>query len=85
MGSLPRPPRLNPDQIAAAYRAGESRGLLGLRAGVGDSVILQILRDAGVTLRTPSEVRAAVSRSRMATLARRRKGRIGPSYRLSGA
>jgi hypothetical protein len=75
MGSLPRPPRLNPDQIAEAYRAGESRGLLGLRAGVGDSVIVAILRDAGVTLRSGAESKRLSHQARMATMSRRRPRR----------
>ena len=55
MGSLPRAPRLSPAEIVARYLEGESRGLLGLRAGVGDSVIVSILNAAGVELRTSVE------------------------------
>jgi hypothetical protein len=75
MGTFPRVQKIPSEEIVRRYVDGEGRGVLGLRAGIGDGVICAILRAAGVELRTPSQVREAVSRSRMATLARRRPRR----------
>lgn len=71
MGSLPRTSRISDQEIIARYRAGEGRGILALRAGIGDSMIVGILTAAGVPLRNPSEVKAMIAKSRLATLARR--------------
>jgi hypothetical protein len=73
MGSLPRAPLLTPAQIAEQYKAGHSRGLIGLRARLPDHRIVEILRSAGVPLRTAAEVKAVVSRSRTETMRRRRR------------
>lgn len=75
MGSLPRPRPISDEEIVARYNSGEGRGVLGLRCKVGDSVILQILRDAGVPLRTAAEGKRLSHAARMATMARRRPRR----------
>lgn len=75
MGSLPRIPRLSDEEIIEAYKAGASRGLLGLKAKVGDSVIKQILNAAGVELRSSVEGVRAARELRMRQAVRRRPAR----------
>lgn len=75
MGSLPRPRPISDEEIVARYNSGESRGVLGLRCKVGDSVILQILRDAGIPLRSGAESKRLSHQARMATMSRRRPRR----------
>lgn len=50
-----RKPRLSDAEIVARFQAGESAGLLSLRAKVPTCRITAILTDAGVRLRGPSE------------------------------
>lgn len=74
MGSL-KTPRLSEDEIVARYRAGEARGILGLRAGVPDYRLVEILNLAGWSLRTPEQARALAEASRAATVVRNRRRR----------
>lgn len=64
MGSLPRPPALTEDEIVARYRAGEARGMIGLRARVSDARVKEILLAAGIELRSQREVVALIATGR---------------------
>lgn len=55
MGSLPRAPRISPAELVARYLQGEGRGVLGLRAGIPDSKVKEILLAAGCELRSSVE------------------------------
>jgi hypothetical protein len=55
MGSLPKVPRIAPAEIIERYQAGESVGLLSLRAKVPDYHITAILAAAGVRIRGRAE------------------------------
>lgn len=54
MGSLPRP-KLSPEQIVAHYLAGESLGLLSLKARLPTSRVREILVGNGVRIRQAPE------------------------------
>lgn len=72
MGSL-YIPKLSEDEVVARYVAGESRGLLGLRAKKSDAWVVACLIRAGVPLRTPSEAMAIMMRNRAETQTRQGK------------
>lgn len=65
--------RLNDDEICARYVGGESRGIIGLRAKMPDAFIVEVLLHNGITLRTPSEVKAMTGQAR--NVANRRRPR----------
>lgn len=71
-GRFRRSQKLEDAEIVARYKAGESQGLLGLRAGIADKRIREILLAAGVTLRTPAE---AVRLGQANSYKKRRPGR----------
>lgn len=75
MGSLPKIPKISPAEIVARYLEGEPRGMLGLRAGIGDSKIVEILNAAGVELRSSVEGVRAAREMRMRQAVRRRPAR----------
>jgi hypothetical protein len=55
MGSLPKVPRIAPAEIIARYQAGESVGLLSLRAKIPDYHVTSILCASGVRIRGRAE------------------------------
>ena len=77
MGTI-KTPRLSDAEIVARYRDGEPRGILGLRAGVPDYRLVEILNAAGAGLRTPEQARLLAEASRAATVARHRRRRRRP-------
>lgn len=63
MGSL-RHARLSDSQICQLYRNGASRDEVGMRAGLVDREVCDILRQNGVPLRNDAEAAAIAVRSR---------------------
>lgn len=73
-----RKPRLSPAEIIARYEAGESTGLLSLRARVPDYHITAVLVSAGVRLRGPSEaIRLAMRGAQQFASTKRMHKRLG--------
>jgi hypothetical protein len=75
MGSLYLP-RLSEQDVVDRYLAGESRGLLGLRAKKSDAWVVSCLTRAGVPLRSPTEAMAIMMRNRTETQMRQRGKRV---------
>jgi hypothetical protein len=74
--SMVKVSRLPADEIIARYIGGEGRGVIGLRAGLTDTRIKEILLAAGVPLRdqaAATEIRMAGRRETMARSRRRRR------------
>jgi hypothetical protein len=63
MGTLRRA-RLSDSEICRRYVAGEARDAVGMRAGLLDKEVCDILRRNGVALRDDAESRAIAIRSR---------------------
>ena len=56
VGSLrPKVPRLSDSEVVSRYQAGESVGLLSLRARVPDYHVIAVLAAAGIRIRGPAE------------------------------
>lgn len=53
-----RASRLSDSAICAAYRAGDARDLIAMRAGLLDREVVEVLRRNGVQLRDLAQVRA---------------------------
>lgn len=63
MGSLRRS-KLSHSAICAAYVGGEARDVVGMRAGLVDREVCDILRQNGIPLRNDAEAAAIAVRSR---------------------
>jgi hypothetical protein len=72
MGSLRRQ-LLSDMAVCAAYRAGESRFALCLRAGLLDRELAEVLKRNGVAVRSDAEARALGEAKRAAYRARRKQ------------
>lgn len=73
--------KISDSQIALLYRAGEARDLIGMKAGIPDYAIVEVLRRNGEPLRNDAEARAISIKNRerwkstqAARLKRRRAG-----------
>jgi hypothetical protein len=65
MGTM-KIPRLSDSDVIARYQAGESRGMIALRAGKTDGWVLTVLTRAGIPIRTSAESMAFAMRDRKA-------------------
>lgn len=63
MGSL-RKARITESEMCRLYQAGAARDLVGMKAGLWDREVCDILRKNGVPLRDDAESRAIAIRSR---------------------
>jgi hypothetical protein len=79
MGSLRRP-RLYDAEICRLYLAGEARDLIGMKSGLWDREICDVLKRNGVPLRDDAENRAIALRNRQ-----RYKSTLGMVKRLRRA
>lgn len=75
-----RQPRLYDAEICRLYLAGEARALIGMRAGLWDAEICDVLRRNGVPLRDDAEAHAIGVRNRQ-----RFKSTLGMIKRLRRA